>query len=772
MGRKYERVVKRDGTRRRALPWDRLKIGLLLVFILLVGFSNTVNGPFTTPSEALRETWSSQWWLFALLGLEVLRQVHYLVAERSARYNQFWTDSFFGGMERRLQSWISPWTRFRLGRYVKLAIFFLLVGMAIDYFVDDVSSPVTALVQAPRILARNLEQFIIFLFLPLVLIGQFAALFWFLSRGGVTVTQADEIEKRYTDVWGQDHVLDMVKENVGFLEKPEEIEAKGGHVPGGLLLWGPPGTGKTLIAEATAGETGVPFVSVEPSAFINMFIGVGPLKVKGLFRKLRKLSLRHGGVVAFFDEADSLGNRGNLAGQGVGQPMEIPHDAMTCNGFGYLSGHAQNDIAHLLGWGAKPAEEDNQRTPIHKIVMGGMGGGGGGMGTLQVLLSELSGLSKPRGITNRLRKALGMKPKPPPKYRIFIMMASNLPEALDPALLRPGRLDRIYRVGYPNKEGRVKTFEGYLNKVDHELSDEQIEDLAVKTPYYSGAKIKDIVNEALIIAIRDDRQAVTYDDIWKAKVHKELGPSDNTDYIDRERHAVAVHEACHAVVAHLTSTRNTIDLATIERHQNALGMVVPIQLEDRATRWRTEFEADVMVSLASLAGEKMFFEGDNSSGVSADLRNATAQASYMMGLYGMGDTLSSLAAMGQARFGTPDPSPDILRRMGPKVEGLLQELYDRTEELLEEYREKVLAVAAALEERKTISGDDIAEIMGTEPGVLAKDREGTWMRIDPNRALLASGNGEGSAEDPEPAETNGEVGEEVAEEPDEELDPV
>ncbi len=251
-------------------------------------------------------------------------------------------------------------------------------------------------------------------------------------------------------------------------------------------------------------------------------------------------------------------------------------------------------------------------------------------------------------------------------------------------------------------------------------------------------------------------------------MHKELGPSDNTDYIERERHAVAVHEACHAVIAHLTSTRNTIDLATIERHQNALGMVVPIQLEDRATRWRTEFEADIMTSLASLAGEKMFFDGDNSSGVSSDLRNATAQASYMMGLYGMGDNISSLAAMGQARFGTTDPSPDILKRMGPRVESLLQELYDRTEVLLEEYRDKVLEVAAALEERKTISGDDITEIMGSEPGVLAKDREGTWLQVDPNRALNATGNGEVADSN---GEVNGEVAEEVAE-ADEELDPV
>ena len=115
-------------------------------------------------------------------------------------------------------------------------------------------------------------------------------------------------------MWGQDHVLERVKENIVFLEQPEQIEEKGGYVPGGILLWGPPGTGKTLMAEAVAGETGKPFVFVDPGAFINMFMGVGILKVKCLFRKLRKLALRYGGVIVFFDEADSLGNRGALAG--------------------------------------------------------------------------------------------------------------------------------------------------------------------------------------------------------------------------------------------------------------------------------------------------------------------------------------------------------------------------------------------------------------------------------------------------------------------------
>ena len=121
------------------------------------------------------------------------------------------------------------------------------------------------------------------------------------------------MKTRFNDVWGQDAVVHKVKENLIFLENPESIEEKGGYVPGGILLYGPPGTGKTLMAEAVAGETGKPYVFVDPGAFIEMFMGIGVLKVKSLFRKLRQLALRYGGVIVFFDEADSLGNRGRLS---------------------------------------------------------------------------------------------------------------------------------------------------------------------------------------------------------------------------------------------------------------------------------------------------------------------------------------------------------------------------------------------------------------------------------------------------------------------------
>lgn len=196
-----------------------------------------------------------------------------------------------------------------------------------------------------------------------------------------------------------------------FLESPEEIEKHGGYVPGGILLWGPPGTGKTLMAESMAGETGKPFVFVDPGAFNNMFFGVGVLKVKSLFRKLRKLALRYGGVVVFFDEADSLGNRGISTQQGT-----FSNSDTACHGGNYLSEGATSLIV-------------KERFGSEKFVANTAMGGGGGMGTLQALLTELSGLKKPRGFFNRIvRRTLGLRPKLPPKYRILVVMATNLPE--------------------------------------------------------------------------------------------------------------------------------------------------------------------------------------------------------------------------------------------------------------------------------------------------------------------------------------------------------
>jgi len=724
-------------TRRRADMWDRLKILVLLGVIIGAIVASSDDIGFLSFWEVAAEffTTIAGVALGTLFLLEVIRQVHYWLSERSPHYNAFWQESFFGGIERWTHEHIKPWTRFRVARFIRRLIYIFVFALLIDYFVDEVNGPLEALVEAPRLFADAFPFLLQLSFGFLFVAIQFLGIFWLLSRGGTDIILPEEVTTRFDDVWGQDHVLDMIKENIAFLEKPDEIEEKGGYIPGGILLWGPPGTGKTLMAQAVAGETGRPYVFVEPGAFVNMFFGIGLLKVKLLYRKLRKLSLRHGGVIVFFDEADSLGSRGQMGSpQGQLGAAAMSYGGFSCNGFNYLTPQTQDML--VTYWAEDPDRADPAPRPgiFDRIIMGGMGGGGG-MGVLQALLTEMNGLTKPRGITNRIRKLLGFRPKPPPRYRLLHIMATNMPNALDEAMLRPGRIDRIYKVGFPSKEGRRQTIVGYLNKVEHKLSEEEIDRLATVTPMYSGAKIKDMVNEALIIAVRDDREAIEWRDIWKAKSLKELGPPEDVDYIQRERHAVAIHEASHAVTAHLLGAHRRIDMVSIEKRASTLGMVKSMGQEERFTQWRSEMETDIMVSLASLAGERLFFAGDNSSGVSGDLSSASTVAALMEGSFGMGTSLSSSMNTRETGMGgQANPVSTALRERKAEIEANLEGLYARVGELLEEHQDQVLELAAVLEEKKTISGEEVSEIMGSAPGSRAMREPKGWQAISDEMA--------------------------------------
>ncbi len=692
--------------------YDRIKFLLLFAITFLVlTWSSLAENPILSVEDGLKNTANSKSWLIVLAVIEVIRQIHFILAEVLAPYHGIWK-RYFDFVDRQIHR-LSDWTRFRLSRAIKWALVIFLLAVILGAIYDE--PPIKALFLAPKAFLSALPFLAQLMFAVVFIVIQFAALFYFLSRGGVDTYFPDDIRTRFSDVWGQDHVLNRIRENLLFLENPEEIEKHGGYVPGGILLWGPPGTGKTLMAESMAGETGKPFVFVDPGAFTNMFIGIGVLKVKSLFRKLRKLALRYGGVVVFFDEADALGNRGIITQGGPQRASTMNKSKVfesSCHGGTYLSESAVSAITR------------------EKFVMGGAAGGGAGSGTLQALLTELSGLKKPRGFFNRIvRRTLGMRPKNPPKYRILVVMATNMPESLDEALLRPGRIDRMYRVGYPSKAGRIRTYEGYLSKVSHSLSAEEIDKIATITPYATGATIKDTINEALIMAIRNGRTSIEWSDIIKAKQQKELGPSEDVEYIERERHAVAVHEACHAVMAHRTRQHMSIDLATIEKGSDYLGMVASIPPDDQFTRWKSEYQSDILVSLASLAGERMFFEGDNSSGVSGDLESATTIASLMEGHWGMGSTISSHVSNRRFEMGAPggpkgkdDTEKQMRMALSDRIEENLGKLLVQAEEILRENRNQVLALAHALETYKTLSGEDVAAVIEGVQGSIVDGR--------------------------------------------------
>jgi ATP-dependent Zn protease len=703
--------------------FDRVKVLVIIAaFLLLTTMYKAQQVPIMSFGDAVRDQLRAKWWLLVLAGLEVVRQIHYVISERHAGWHHLWDNRVFGGWERQMSK-MNPWLRYRLRRLFKWVVFVVLAGFVLSWKWG--LNWFGAIAEAP---GRFFEIMFgvpqgIPLFISLLLnmtFSLFYLVFFFgiFFIGGIETFRPGEVRTTFADVWGQDHVLPKVKENLDFLNRPQEIEAGGGYVPGGLLLWGPPGTGKTLMAEAMAGETGKPFVFVDPSSFVQTFLGVAPMKIKWLYRRLRKFALKYGGVVVFFDEADVLGNRGQL-----------PDDfrRMTADSFEqlrWLSPAAREAVMSTYPAAVPTTDEPPRRGLVHRIIMGNMAGAGG-MGTLQALLTEMSGLNKPRGFfSRRLRQFLGMKAKQPPKYRILHVFATNQPNALDQALLRPGRIDRMYKIGHPSLEGRIRTYWGYLNKIRHQITDEQVRRLATITRNATGASIKDLVNEALILSRRRGSDVVTWPDILNAKREKQIGPPEDVEYIDRERHAIAVHEACHAVVAYRVRKSMTIDFVTIEKASTYLGAVWSVPEDDQFGRWKREFEADIMVCLASIAGERMFFDDDSGAGVSGDLDQATTLSVLMEGMWGMGDTLVAQGAvmriLGGPAGGAPAapqggngdrPGEETAKRFGDRVERRLQELLADTRRVLEENRGLVLAVAHALEVHKTIQGDDVTAIM-------------------------------------------------------------
>ena len=325
-----------------------------------------------------------------------------------------------------------------------------------------------------------------------------------------------------------------------------------------------------------------------------------------------------------------------------------------------------------------------------------------------------------------------MKPKPPPRYRILHMFATNLPNALDAALLRPGRIDRMYKVGYPMKDGRARTFQGYFDKIRHTVGTPEIERLSTMTPGATGASIKDLVNEAVLVALREGRDVVTWADVLQARYLRRVGEHEQVEFVERERHAIAIHEACHAVTAYLKRRHYEIDFVSIEPGAGYYGVVMSNKSDDTFVNWRSMYEIDILVSLASLAGERMFFDGDSSAGVNGDLRTATYFATVMESAYGMGDTIAAQSVIqeligGGGGFATPADKDDSEARhranMGNRIELRLAQILDEASQLLNENRLMVLAIAHALETHKTISGEDVAAIFEGRQGPKINGRD-------------------------------------------------
>jgi cell division protease FtsH len=559
----------------------------------------------------------------------------------------------------------------RRGRWLKRILIFYVVYLAISYIFLGIG-PIAATTQ-PSLMLQNLRPFLLqAIVLMSFIVIQFVALFWFLARGTTYAIYPNEYDHSFDDVRGQPAAVRSTKEVLRLFQGFKDFKQMGGYPPHGILFEGPPGTGKTLMAKAIAGSAQVPFLYSSGSGFASMFMGIGNMKVRRMFKKARSMSDKYGGAVIFVDELDALGgSRGAISERFAPDDGTVP----------------------------KP----------HRIIMGGMGGMGG-MGIVNELLVGMDGLIMPRGIWRHVRRVLRLGKPSVPFYNILIIGATNRASTLDPALLRPGRFDRKIHVGLPDAEGREDIAQYYLAKVRHEPLD--VPKLARMTKGYSPAMIKNIVNEALIFALADRRDALRWDDLWQAKLVEEIGLKQPVKYNQREKEMVATHEAGHAVASYsLERGEMQLQVITIQKRESALGLVHGQEVEELFTRTQRQILARMQVALAGLAAEDIWY-GQTTSGPSSDLVNATTSAAAYVGLFGMGKTLHSVAAIAPSMM-DGDPIGNVLKDPDRRkeVDELLESSREQVTALLREKRLVVEGIRDALLAREELIGDEIEEIM-------------------------------------------------------------
>ncbi len=313
--------------------------------------------------------------------------------------------------------------------------------------------------------------------------------------------------------------------------------------------------------------------------------------------------------------------------------------------------------------------------------------------TLNQLLVEMDGFSGNEGI--------------------IIIAATNRPDILDPALMRPGRFDRQVHVGLPDVKAREEILKIHVRKKP--LSpDVDLEIVAKRTPGFTPADLENAMNEAALLTARKNQTTITMDIIEEAITKVIAGPEKRSKVIsDNERKLTAYHEAGHAVVARLSSNKDPVHMITIIPRGGAGGFTMYLPEEDRSYRSKTDMEESIVRLLGGRVAEKLALD-DISTGASNDIERATKIARAMVTTYGMSD------ALGPMTYGTNDEevflgrdfnkirnySEEVAAKIDKEMRRIIDSAYQKTETLLSENMEKLDSVAQALLEKETITGKE------------------------------------------------------------------
>jgi len=554
-------------------------------------------------------------------------------------------------LDRSIDIGMDQFGRFAKRRWIWLVLFSLVLWYFFFTMLPQLSAP------SPGTVLTYVFQIG---FAVMFIIIQFGALFWFLGRPRLYWVMPGETGVSFDDYKGNPEVLEAARRIVLLLRGTEEFKEMGGQAVRGLLLTGDPGTGKSYLAQCMSTEAGVPFAYASAASFQAMFVGMNVLMIKRLYTKARRLAREYGACVVFMDEIDAIG-MSRSAGAG-----------------------------RTLGMGG-----------------GLFGAAGGGMGGLNELLMQMDPPNIETGWFKKILRIVGLYHSRVQNQPVLTVGATNIPESLDPALLRPGRFDRKIHVAPPTDKYRGEVIEYYLNKVKHDPNI-SIPTLVARMVEYTPVAIKHVINEGVIIAHFDGRDMVTYKDLVEAQDVHEFGLRQLAELTPIERRRLAYHEAGHAVACYYLMDRYFPAFVTIHQHgdlEGAAAFAAWRQTETIVTWSKEDVLARIQVSLASRAAEELFLDV-NLNGVTGDFASATELATRYVGLYGMDGTLTSylpFISAGGGITGVP--------KLSDRIEAVLQSQFKAVKRLFQEHREAVMAVAESLIERDELVAEEIKRLI-------------------------------------------------------------
>ena len=304
-----------------------------------------------------------------------------------------------------------------------------------------------------------------------------------------------------------------------------------------------------------------------------------------------------------------------------------------------------------------------------------------------------------------------------PNEKVIVMAATNRPDVLDPALLRPGRFDRRVTIDLPDRFDRLEILKIHSRQKPF-AEDVNLEVIAERTPGFSGADLYSLMNEAAILAARENRVKVSQYDLVRSIEKVMLGPERKSHILSpKEKEITAYHEAGHALIASVLQYADPVHKISIISRGRAAGYTLKLPIEDRKLQSRKEFLDDIAVSLGGYVTELMIF-GDLTTGPSNDLQVSTALARDMVTRFGMSEKLGPIALVGEggrALFGRGVEDNEHSEKVSGEIDNEVSKIMDdakkRAEEVVIKHRALLDVIAKRLIVVETIERDEFEHML-------------------------------------------------------------